>query len=1530
MDTSSVFSLLMKHDNKLPVTNKDILDALIKWEKILSFKLVVYSINGTTCRPFTPGKSKSEVPVLLHDGKLCKLHKKEKLAIPSCLKNFVLNHLPTYIDSAFTAHLMTENREYLISNDSQIAPIDFENSGVIEANKKWGGGLQQMLEMKHHLQISPMSVITNFISHIGFFQRYKEGTLFGLSGTIGEDSEFEVIKKLYKFQPCRVPTFRKRLLYERNPIFIHSEQKDWLNKIHSVLKEVVSPQSDTAPGAAALVLCEDICTAEVIHEHMKMKGCKPILYTRNDLEGSTLLDDIPRVSGDIIIATNLAGRGTDIKLSDGVLRSGGLFCLLTFLPRNRRVELQAFGRTARQGHPGSVQLILRATEDQLEISAIRKTREQSETERLHKMIESDVQQVLLREELFHKHCTFLKRLYAMLDKREDKQMIIDTMNENWGQWLQTKQQDIMSNRRVYLLRELESAHRRWSPRNLDSLLENLQDCNFHHLVEFGNKQLFKREGELNNKKCVIKSSPYYDKAIELEPKFTMVAYYNRACSKLSVPSGDYKNHGIADLKKAKELLQVYKDEVSTVTQCALISARTSDKPEDENQLQKQMEVRMQILQYFENQIEETVQKIKDKYKDDDVEVVPTSILEFIPEADIATNEELYSLKLLGLEAAFSVKKKKKFCWLAFGVFVLGIGQIVVGVLLAVLTVGTLSSVGMGLIAEGVSDCLEGAYGMITGEFDMKDWAISKGCSIGLSLACGAAGKFIAKGAKAAYQGAKLAYKSAKGVKSGAKIVAKGIKSTAKTAKTATKTGAKAAVKEMKVMGEVAKGTWGSALKANLGEAGKLVGKELLSQGAMFALNKVEGKAIEKIFDLVGKGFAKLIQESLETSFLSSSEKDLGQFVSYQYRSQRESKIIEVEIKSFFTSVTDDVVQSWTSKNKGVFVTMCEAFRDNILPGVSEHLKGKAALIEGLFEVALVTKSVRDTVKELAELSGDFKPKMVKQCNKKLPKCRPVTTTELEHVKNLKLKLAEQSADKFGDIVSTVLQQNLTWVLNRGLSLSINKVAGKYVNEKLDLEGTKEQVTAIGHSNYVSYMPPRTSEHVDVQHMKSVSEKVRNPETTGTLAELKVAVEKLNCKVVIEDHDGNRVRSLESYSGAAENTVTLVHIPKCDQYPNGHYNVKINGEIKSVKSEGNSCMFEALAIGLKKDGAAQHDAQSVRNIVADEIAKNPEKWHDHFERKEKLENIKRGHLHLLEGGANDGENVNELTAVTTGTYVNILENNQNYIKYHQQNGLYLQCLIVFDRNPIGQERHPNKPQLSGQDTFTRVTNDVNMVSMTVVAENCSFSRNTGRCLYTLPSFKQIAFPNRTLDKSAPVSFHLIPSEAGANAGEHFGNSVVASEHYNQLERITCEKIYNLVKNRDYTCRVDVTFENLIPPGGMSQFIATRKSEIRRKKLDRGDIPNENIQILQNRFEKIGKLGSNEANNNYGAIPQVQRIKSLVYTITLDNREYKFPMGPDTELYVHSAITVPNRKYDNRDLVTAYPKVKQLFLGLNPEL
>ena len=958
------------------------------------------------------------------------------------------------------------------------------------------------------------------------------------------------------------------------------------------------------------------------------------------------------------------------------------FVWLTFLPKNRRVELQAFGRTARQGSPGSVQYVLPSSALPLDyksvpdMSSVREFREQVEAFRLRQMVRNDVQQVLLRETLFHKHCTFLKNFLdnnQSFMQAQHRQLVIDTVNEYWGQWLQMKQREVELQSES-LLEELNALQSNLFPslaQLLNTLLgnpctPNLLAFNFHNLVRFGNHCLFGIHGT-PVKEHAKEAYHFYTLAIQTESKFTMVAHYNRACCTLTTAEKHYIEESIADLKRAKELLEVYTKEVTYIHQCATVGGQRD--VTKNNALLRQVEVRMQLLHHFEKKIEETVKKLEEMKKNgDDAEVKPTSILQFIPEADIVTNDELYGLKLLGLEISFTVEKKPKFSWWALAVFLLGIVEIVAGACISVLTAGALSSVGMGLISEGVSDCMDGAWGMISGDFDLKDWSISKACSIGLSIACGGVGKYIARGAKTAVKAAK----SAEGFRSGVKAFAKSALETAEE-------GGRIIANDVKAMGNVTKDSAGKVLVSTMKDTGYLIGKEIMSQGAVFLLSKLENLAIEEIFEQVGQFVASKVESKLRQSLCASGEGDLGRIVDAKFVSEDhvKSPILEKDAFMEFDSIVDEVLSSLVHDHSTVIDEVTTTFRDKILPVLSAHLKGKAAVFASVLTLSFVTDSISETVVQLSCISTGFEPEMVKHCKARfhgIDDQRDYQAIDaLAHVKKLKEDLAKHTTQTFSKAVANILQQNLSWMLNHGLSKTVNKLATHYVNKTFDTEGTIEQITAAQSANYLRSMPLTEHSLMHVNHeevksvMKSCANSVLNHNSLGSLAEIRVAAEKYGCKIAIVDEHENRKCSLHSTSSRkAEQDapeIILVHRSPSLKYPDGHYDVMINGKVVEVHSQANSCMYEAFAVGLNKVKEGEPvDAQIVRQTVSDEISTHPELWYDHFKRREHLEQVQNGHEHLLKGAAR----TNASTKILQGSYEATLQGRVHRIKYKHQN------------------------------------------------------------------------------------------------------------------------------------------------------------------------------------------------------------------------------------------------------------------------
>lgn len=282
----------------------------------------------------------------------CELSKDSKTCnVPGFLANLVNSKLKVWIENAFKAQ-MTMGNEYIIESHG-IVPVDYRSTGVVENFMTMSDGLQQFLEMKHESKLSDMTPITNYMSNVGLLQKYG-GQTFGVSGTLGQQAETGTLQKIYGIKTCQIPLFKRRKLFEVEGVIV-SDEKEWIENICDVVTAQIHPTPYRAQRAV-LVICETIRRAMVLHHALGDKALNTKLYISNNMDNSEVFKELQ--AGDVIIATNLAGRGADFQVCDQVKTAGGLFVVQTFLPENARVEAQVFGRTARQGSPGSAQLIV--------------------------------------------------------------------------------------------------------------------------------------------------------------------------------------------------------------------------------------------------------------------------------------------------------------------------------------------------------------------------------------------------------------------------------------------------------------------------------------------------------------------------------------------------------------------------------------------------------------------------------------------------------------------------------------------------------------------------------------------------------------------------------------------------------------------------------------------------------------------------------------------------------------------------------------------------------------------------------------------------------------------------------------------------------------------------------------------------------------------------------------------------------------------------------------------------------------------
>ena len=248
-------------------------------------------------------------------------------------------------------HLYHRDKDYLV-RDEAIQIVD-EYTGRVMADRSWERGLHQMIEAKEGCPITSRQETLARISYQRFFRRYLR--LAGMTGTCREVAS--ELWSVYRLNVVTVPTNRptRRRAFAQK-IFPTTEAK-W----QAVVERVGALHR---LGVPVLIGTRSVAASEHLSELLNEVGLPHrVLNARQDEEEAEIVARAGEASR-ITVATNMAGRGTDIRLADGVAELGGLFVLATERHEARRIDRQLFGRSGRQGDPGAYQAIV-SLEDEL-------------------------------------------------------------------------------------------------------------------------------------------------------------------------------------------------------------------------------------------------------------------------------------------------------------------------------------------------------------------------------------------------------------------------------------------------------------------------------------------------------------------------------------------------------------------------------------------------------------------------------------------------------------------------------------------------------------------------------------------------------------------------------------------------------------------------------------------------------------------------------------------------------------------------------------------------------------------------------------------------------------------------------------------------------------------------------------------------------------------------------------------------------------------------------------------------------------
>jgi preprotein translocase subunit SecA len=266
------------------------------------------------------------------------------------------------IEQALSALTLFERDKHYVVADEKVQIVD-EFTGRVMPDRSWERGLQQLVEVKEERSVTGQRHTLAQITYQRFFRRYL--WLAGMTGTAYEVAG--ELKTVYDLKVARIPTNRPILRFDRGTRMFRTANEKW----HAVVESIIAV---TYAGRPVLIGTRSVAASELLAGHLSRAGVAHVVLNANQ---NQLEAEIVAHAGDarkVTVATNMAGRGTDIRLAPGVADAGGLHVILTEFHESTRIDRQLFGRAGRQGDPGTFEAIVSLEDEIFQRFARRLTR----------------------------------------------------------------------------------------------------------------------------------------------------------------------------------------------------------------------------------------------------------------------------------------------------------------------------------------------------------------------------------------------------------------------------------------------------------------------------------------------------------------------------------------------------------------------------------------------------------------------------------------------------------------------------------------------------------------------------------------------------------------------------------------------------------------------------------------------------------------------------------------------------------------------------------------------------------------------------------------------------------------------------------------------------------------------------------------------------------------------------------------------------------------------------------------------------
>lgn len=1124
------------------------------------------------------------------------------ITIPQHLNEFATKQLPKWIDSAIAAATYKEGRQYNIldaDGKKKIVPVDYQNTGVFQKNMVFADGLHQFLQIKHNLRISSEGLSTTYLSNMEYFSEYKN--IYGLSGTLGSISARELLVKMYNVDIMIVPPYKHSQFFALNPSIVDT-YNEWLNSIASNTKKEIEH------GRAILIIAEDQNHARTICDNLINKR----VATPDDI--LTYIGDndkLPNIieSGRVIVATNLAGRGTDIKVSKQVKENGGLHVLVTFLPNNLRIEQQALGRAARQGEPGTGQLVINLAEtyisghsddDLHNFKQLNKLRDEKEKSYLDHIEKRDAEIIKLNDWMYKEFYELLKVKKTSFKTSEQ----VNAIKQEWGLWLKTL--NISNNDVQQYIAKCKEEFIRFK----EKVIRGDAIKNPAYYIGSGNRLI--KDDDYVKDALVL-----YNKAIMLDHIYSIYAYYYKSYALVKLQEGEYKIDAQVSLEKAKEIID--NKLIPQLQSIIILSPQLSAGETEVNDLSEQIMTKISILNMLVSYIDNALSVIKSLNKDQELKAEFKELAKAfsIEDADGQLKSEIIEFKANGLSDLFLLEAYRPAKWWEIlTVSLIGVAQLVLGAAITVFSVGSASNIGAALMAEGVGDIFYGIQSAVENKFDWKEYGMQKGISLAISVATGGLGalKEIAK------MGKTVAIKS---LQMGKNIASKFTTNVGKKMATeqAVNTGERLAV------GHISHQTVGELSKEGWKLVGRQIGNGLARHGAINTINFILDKTViaslsqvikEELEKSINTDVQILIDSQDMQKILKSGQKDINYL-----KDESQKTIHKYEDSSLLASAKQVIPQVLQAASQGtsdstgkkilgtlsniasivrdcIAIKKLEDIAKNIRIELDKRIEGIAA--NELYPVSMYI--LQDTTKhdelctKLKQAQAvdnycievtDYKKKVEyegksEQIQGKLIEFHSKKITNLNQKNHLSDYIKNGILELMMKIIEgELIKPHVHKAISSGISkLNINPGLQNNLLEFKAQRTIKFQQDAMSSNNPGQPQPDIRSQLVN---------RLTNKDSEGSWLHLGALSKSVQRPIEVYDNQGKRLYNVGNIGQNKDNPPVQLTFHKASQNKQGHWSPR---NVEEFKPSGkNNCLFDAVAASVKKPSGNSLSGDALR-------------------------------------------------------------------------------------------------------------------------------------------------------------------------------------------------------------------------------------------------------------------------------------------------------------------------------------------------